>query len=363
MGGLDDRGRGNRTVPSIGRRPDGTRNGVLRPSRQPHCRGYDGLPMADVLPLRALLLTVTGLVHREQQRTIESLIEENGVLKGQLGGRRRRLTDDQRRRLAAKGRALGRRLLGQVATIVTPDTILRWRRRLIAAKRTYAPSNSGRNVRTELWALVVRLARENSTWGYSRMQGAIGDLGHTVGRTTVARILRAEGIKPAPDRPSSLSAFIKATWGTCAAADFFTTELWTPKGLRTFYKLFVIDLATRRVEIVGTTKTPDESFMLQAGRNLLDVVDGFLRGHRALIIDRDTKLTRRFRELLASAGVEAVRIPARSPNCNAYAERFVRSIKAECLSRRLFFGEASPHPSRCSALVHGPTARAPMKAP
>ncbi len=193
----------------------------------------------------------------------------------------------------------------------------------------------------EIRALVIRFARENPTWGYSRIQGAIGDLGHLVGRTTVARVLRAEGIKPAPERPSSWSAFIKATWGTCAAADFFTTEVWTPKGLRTFYTLFVIDLATRRVEIVGTTRTPDESFVMQAGRNLVDAVDGFLRGHRALIIDRDTKFTRRFRELLAGAGVEAVRIPARSPNCNAYAERFVRSIKAECLSRMLFFGEAS----------------------
>ena len=237
---------------------------------------------------------------------------------------------------------LGRRLLGRLATIVTPDTIMRWHRRLIAAKWTDSRRQTGRaGMMREIRSLVVRFARENPIWGYSRIQGAIGDLGHQVGRTTVSRILKREGIKPAPERPSSWRAFIKATWGECAAADFFTTEVWTARGLTTFHTLFVLDLATRRVHIAGTTRTPNEAFMAQVARNLIDVVNGFLGRHRALIVDRDTKFSLRSRASLASGGVETVRTPPRSPNCNAYAERFVRSIKEECLGRMIFFGEAS----------------------
>ena len=298
--------------------------------------------LTDCLPLRALLLTAIGWVSREQQRAIECLIEENRVLKEQLGNKRLRLTNGQRRRLAAKGKQLGRQLLGRVATIVTPDTIMRWHRQLIAAKWTYSSPRRGRKgVMLEIRALVIRFARENPSWGYSRIQGAIGDLGHRVGRTTVSRTLKREGIKPAPDRPSSWSTFIKATWGECAAADFFTTEVWTARGLTTFHTLFVIDLATRRVCIAGTARTPDEAFMAQVGRNLTDAVDGFLMAHRKLIVDRDTKFTQGFQALLKSGGVEAIFTPPSSPNCNAYAERFVRSIKEECLGRMIFFGEGS----------------------
>ena len=297
---------------------------------------------ADLVPLRVLLLTFAGWVNCEQQRTIEYLVEENRVLKEQLGGRRLCLTDDQRRRLAAKGKQLGRRLLGRVATIVTPDTILRWHRRLIAAKWTFpSKTTCRRGVMRRIEELVVRLARENPTWGYSRIQGAVRDLGHSVGRTTVSRILRKEGMKPALERPSSWSTFIRATWGASAAADFFTTEVWTSRGLTTFHTLFVIDLATRRVEIAGTTRMPTEAFVLQVARNLLDVADGFLLGHRVLILDRDAKFSAAFRDQLSRGGVRVVRTPALSPNCNAYAERFVRSIREECLDRMIFFGEAS----------------------
>ena len=290
---------------------------------------------------------------REQQRTIEYLIEENRVLKEQLGGRRLRLTNDQRRRLAEKGKQLGRRLLGRVATSVTPETIMRWHRQLIAAKWTYSSrSTRRRDVMAEIRTLVVRFARENPSWGYSRIQGAIVDLGHRVGRTTVSRILKREGLKPSPERPSSWSAFIKATWGECAAADFFTTEVWTSRGLTTFDTLFVIDLATRRIHLAGTTRTPNEAFMAQVARNLTDTVDGFLRTHTKLIVDRDTKFTRGFRSLLASGGVESIFTPHKSPNCNAYAERFVRSIKEECLGRMIFFGETSLRRALREYVIH-----------
>ena len=126
-----------------------------------------------------------------------------------------------------------------------------------------------------------------------------------------------------------------------AAADFFTVEVWAPRGLDTLYVFFVIELGTRRIDIAGITSSPNEQWMMQIGRNLLDPIDGSLAEKRFLILDRDSKFSTASRGLLADAGVEVVRLPYRSPNLNAYAERFVRSIKDECLSRMIFFGERS----------------------
>jgi putative transposase len=182
---------------------------------------------ADLYPLQVLLVALAGWVNRHQQHVIEYLVEENRVLKGQLEGRRLRLTDDQRRRLAAKGRPLGRRVLRQVATIVTPDTILRWHRQLIARKWTFTPKRPGRpRIMQEISSLIRRMATENSTWGYTRIQGALKNLGHEVARSTVAKVLKAHGIPPAPDRPTSWRTFLRAHWGEIAGADFFTTEVW-----------------------------------------------------------------------------------------------------------------------------------------
>jgi transposase InsO family protein len=296
----------------------------------------------DLHPLRVLLLALAGWADREHQRAIEYLIEENRVLKEQLGNRRLRLTDDQRRRLAARGKILERRLLERVATIVTPDTIMRWHRRLIAAKWTYSrPGTGRRGVIQEIKALIVRMATDNPNWGSSRIQGGLRDLGHRVGRSTIARTLKAEGIKPAPDRPSCWRTFLRAHWGQIAATDFFTTEVWTLRGLTTVHTLFFIDLRTRRVHIAGSTTHPNGSFMAQVARNLTDAVDGFLLPHRHLICDRDTKFTAHFRQVLRSAGVATVLTPYRAPNCNGYAERFVRSIKEDCLDRMIFFGAGS----------------------
>jgi putative transposase len=187
------------------------------------------------------------------------------------------------------------------------------------------------------------MARENSLWGYSRIQGALENLGHRVGRTTIASILKRHGIEPAPERGKRMtwSQFLKAHWSVLAAADFFTVEVWGPRGLVTFYVLFVIELATRRVEIAGATPNPNETWMMQIARNLTDPDDGFLSHKRFLVLDRDSKYSPAFRTLLANSGLEIVRLPPRSPNLNSYAERFVRSIKGECLSRMILFGERS----------------------
>ena len=301
--------------------------------------------MAAVLhPWQILVTAMAGWITRQQDAVIEYLQEENRVLKQQLGRRRLRLTDAQRRRLAVRGKAIGRRALTEVASLVTPDTILRWHRQLVAEKWTHKRRSPGRPRVMEIIAeLTIRMARDNPRWGYTRIQGALSNLGHRVGRTTISNIFKDNGIDPAPERGkrTTWSQFLKAHWNVLAAADFFTVEVWAPRGLVTFYVLFVIELATRRIEIAGITPSPNEQWMMQIGRNLTDPFDGALAEKRFLILDRDSKYSKAFRNLLEEAGVEIVRLPYRSPNLNAYAERFVRSIKDECLNRMIFFGARS----------------------
>ena len=166
--------------------------------------------MTGTIHLQLLLATFAGWVGRQQADVIAYLIEENRILKQQLesGGRRLRFTDDQRRRLAAKGKPLGRKALSKIATIVTPDTILAWHRRLIAAKWTYPRKGVGRpGVMKEIRELVVRMAEENPSWGYTRIQGALKHLDHRVARSTIAKVLKEHGIQPSPNRPMSWKTF------------------------------------------------------------------------------------------------------------------------------------------------------------
>jgi putative transposase len=179
------------------------------------------------------------------------------------------------------------------------------------------------------------MAKENPTWGYTRIPGALKNLGHHVGRSTIARILRTQGISPVPERPTSWQTFLRAHWGAIAGADFFTTEVWTWRGLVTFYTVFVIELSSR-VQILGSTPHPDEAFMGQVARTLT-VADGGVC--RVLICDRDAKWSQAVRARLQDAGIRVIRTPYRAPNANAHAERFVRSIKGECLNWLIPFGE------------------------
>jgi transposase InsO family protein len=185
------------------------------------------------------------------------------------------------------------------------------------------------------------MARDNSTWGYTRIRGALHNLAHDIGRNTIKPILLEAGVDPAHERSkrTSWSAFLRGHWGAIAATDFFTVEAVTWAGLVRFHVLFVIDLATRRVELAGIVHQPHEAWMLQVARNLTDVVDGFLLGKRYLIMDRDPLFTRAFRTMLATSGVKSVRLPSRSPNLNAFAERFVGSVRRECLARVIPLGE------------------------
>ena len=294
-------------------------------------------------PWQIVLVSLAGWLNREQSKVIDYLKEENRVLREQAGERHARFTNEQRRRLAAKGRALGRKGLGKLGCIVTPDTILRWYRELIAKK--YDGSKQRRPGRPrkpeELRALVVRMARDNTSWGYTRIRDAMGNLGHVVGRTTVQEILREHGIAPAPERRKrmSWSAFLKAHWNVLGACDFFCVEVLTLTGLRRYYVFFAIALESRRVQIAGIIHQPYGDWMVQTARNLTDAEDGFLRDKRYLILDRDPLYTAEFRRLLRASGVEPLRLPSRSPNLNAYAERFVLSIKSECLSKLVLLSE------------------------
>jgi putative transposase len=294
-------------------------------------------------PLSFLVMSFAGWINRRQQRIIEYLVEENRVLREQIGKRRMRFTDDQRRRLAARAKKLSRKVLAHVARIVTPETLLAWHRKLIAKK--YDGSGNRRPGRpctsTEISDLVVRMAEENRTWGCRRIQGAIANLGHILAHTTIGNILKRHGIEPDP------SGFEKRHgrnfWNSIGTRSWRATSSplrsGTASGLTRFIVLFFIDLSTRRVEIGSIASSPNGLWMAQIARNATDAIDGFFSGKRYLIHDRDPLYTKDFLNILVDSGIQSIKLPPRSPDLNAYAERFVRTIKEGCLDRMILFGE------------------------
>jgi transposase InsO family protein len=187
------------------------------------------------------------------------------------------------------------------------------------------------------------MAKENPSWGYDRIVGALKNLGQKASGQTVGNILRRHGLSPAPKRKQAIcwKDFIRSHMKLLVGTDFFTVEVLTLKGFVTYYVLFFIHLESRRVFLGGMTPHPDQEWMERQARNATMEDWGFLRGRRYLLHDRDTKFRRSFRALIESGSVETIRLPARSPNLNSYAERWVRSVKEECLSRLILFGESS----------------------
>lgn len=278
------------------------------------------------------------------QKSLEYCMEENRVLREQLqqntGRVRVVLTDSQRRRLGVRGFAIGRHILSSVTTLFQPETILGWHRKLVAQKYDGSARRraSGRpRVAQEIVDAVLRLARRNPSWGYDRLRNMLAYLGMNLGRTTVKRILDDHGIVPAPEHKQRVQwgEFLRSHADVIAATDFFSVELLTPRGLVRCMVLFVIDIATRRVDIAGIKADPDGAWMLQIARNLTDGETGFLRGKRFLVHDRDPLFTKAFCDTLAATGVETIRTPPATPNMNAYAERFVQTIKHECLNKMI----------------------------
>lgn len=301
---------------------------------------------------------IAGWVNRQQQELIEYLRTENQVLKEKHGKKRILLNDDQRRRLAFKGKVLGRKRLEQVGTLFTPDTILRWHKKLVTKKWDCSNRGKRKSGRPRLpdvvKQLVIRIAKENSCWGYDRIADAVGNIGYKISDESVRKILKKQGIEPAPDRKrqTTWSTFLKAHWEVLATIDFTTVEVWTKGGLVTFYLLFVIELKNRRVHFAGCTTTPHEVWMKQIARNLSDEQEGFLVGKRKLIMDRDANFCESCQTILEQSDIKSIVLPPRSPNLNAYIERFFRSLKSECLNRMIFFGENSLRNSVKEYLAH-----------
>jgi transposase InsO family protein len=292
-----------------------------------------------------LLAYITGTVDQALLLRNEYLVTENRILRNQITGRVR-LTNSERKTLAEIGQKLGKKALQEVATIVKPDTILAWHRRLVAQKcdgSTQRKAAGRPKVDPELEALIVRMAQENRSWGYDRIVGALANLGLTVSAQTVGNVLKRHGIAPAPERKTTTTwkEFIRTHMEVLVATDFFTTEVWTLGGLVTYYVLFFLHLGSRKIHVAGVTPHPNEAWMVQVARNVTMEEWGFLAPGQYLIHDRDTKFCAGFQQIIDAAGVTRVPLPPRSPNLNAYAERWVRSVKEECLSRLILFGEAS----------------------
>ena len=284
------------------------------------------------LALRRSLELITLCFRPAEANEIEILVlrHELAVLRRQHP--RPRLQPTDRALLAALSRLLPR--ARWAVFLVRPETLLRWHRRMVRRRWTYPTIRKGRPpISEQVQQLGVQLARENPRWGYQRIHGELLRLGVRVSASSIRRVLRAHGLDPAPRRvPTSWRSFLRQQATGIVACDFFTVDtIW----LRRLYVLFVIELASRRVHLAGVTAHPTGWWVAQQARNLVSVLGDQAIACRFLIRDRDAKFTRAFDEVWRSTGTEIIRTPVQAPNANAVAERWIGTVRRECLDHLL----------------------------
>ncbi len=291
--------------------------------------------------LRQLLELVVLRRRSEREKEIEILLlrHQLRVLERQVA--RPQLTQADRALLAAFSRVLARRAWRR-SLFVTPATLLRWHRDLVARRWTYPHRRPGRPpTPADVRELVVRLARENPSWGYRRVQGELVGLGVKLAASTVWTILKEVGIEPAPRRlEQSWREFLRRQAASILECDFLTVDTLF---LKRFYVLFFIELATRRVRLAGITTNPDGRWVTQQARNLVMQLDDEGIRPRFLVRDRDSKFTREFDEVFRCEGIRVIKAPVRAPKARAHAERWVGSVRRECLDRLLILGRRHLH--------------------
>jgi putative transposase len=310
---------------------------------------------------KTLLAYISGSVDEELLLRNEYLVAESRILRAQIKGRIQ-LNDAERQTLAEIGKRLSKRALEEVANIVKPATILSWQRKLAADKFDGSDQRKfpGRpRVDKELEDVVVQMAKANRSWGYDRLAGALAHLGYDISDQTVGNILKRRSLPPAPERKKTTTwkEFIRTHMDVLWATDFFSTEVWTLRGLVTFYILFFIKLDTREVHIAGVTSHPNEQWMKQMARNLTMEEWDVLKPGQYLIHDGAKKFCTVYKQMLDDAGVKRVPLPPRSPWLNACSERWIQSVKTEALSRMMLFGEKSLRYVLTEYLAHYHTER------
>ena len=280
-----------------------------------------------------LVIGLVGLAVRSgRAKDLEIIVlrHQVAVLRRQVD--RPAVNDDDRTLLGAVGKGLSRR--AREGWIVTPETLLRWYRRRVARQWTYPRRSEGRPpTAAVIRRLVLEIAAENPTWGYRRIHGELVGLGHRVGASTVWRILKSQGVAPAPQRASvTWSQFLRSQ--AAVACDFACIDT---VGLRRYYLLFFIDIKTRRVFYAGITDHPTGAWTTQAARNLFLRHSDALAGCKALVRDRDSQFTDAFDEIFRTEGAKVLKTPVRTSVANAFAERWIGTLRRELLDRTLIW--------------------------
>jgi len=291
-----------------------------------------------------VIATVARLLCRQLTLQNEYLRLENRIPKEKVSGRIR-FTDEERHSLVQAALAMGRTLMREMVSIVRPETILAWQRRLERQKWNYSTRRVAKPGRprtpNDIEALVCRLAREN-LWGYQRLRGELLKLRAILSKGCIAEILRRNGLPPSPQRAGlTWQQFLSRHAEVMLCADLFTKEVWTFCGLRTAYVLFVLHLSTRRIVLAEATFSPNGLWMGQMARNLLMSSEDLGVAPRFVLHDRDKLLAWDFDTVLAAAEAKVVKTPFRAPDANAHAERWVRSVTEECLDHLILFGLGS----------------------